>query len=233
MFAQLRLHLHRLSSRRLIRREHLDPARIEATLRFFACNLPTLLKAERCHIYIYDPVAASAWMEVGSGFEAHAFAVPTQNTLIGAVIASGEPCIANDPASLRDVDNERRALRGLVIRNAACVPIRSRYHDEVIGIIELLNKVGGGSFVPQDLAPLGEAADIVQDVVDSVFLAQKVYGAADAAVAEGCFAAEVLVSFLVFGSLVTLLLLAAWDVMPFINSALNSSPLPFVSGTQR
>jgi GAF domain-containing protein len=233
MFANLNLHLHRLSSRRLIRREHLDPVRIDTTLRFFVRNLPALLNAERCNIYIYDPVAAKAWVEVGTGLDVGALAVSTQNTLVGAVIASGEPRIANDPASLLSIDNERRALRGLVIRNAACVPVRSRYHDEVIGIIELLNKVGDGGFVPADLASLKEAAEIVQDLVDSVFLTQNVYGAADAALAEGRFAVEVLAGFFLFGSIVTLLLMAAWEAMPVINDALNPSPLPFMSGPHR
>ena len=233
MFANLSLHLRRLSSRRLIRREHLDPVRIDTTLRFFVRNLPALLNAERCNIYLYDPVAAKAWVEVGTGLDAGALAVSTQNTLVGVVIASGEPRIANDSASLRNIDNERRALRGLVIRNAVCVPIRSRYHDEVIGIIELLNKVGDGGFVPADLAPLKEAAEIVQDLVDSVFLTQKVYGAADAALTEGCFAVEVLAGFFLFGSIVTLLLVAAWEAMPVINDALNPSILPFMSGPHR
>ena len=233
MFANLSLHLHRLSSRRRIRQEHLDPVRVDATLRFFTRNLPALLNAERCNIYIYDPVGAKAWMGVGTGLDAGALELSTRNTLIGAVIASGEARIANDPASLRNIEDERRALHGLTIRNAVCIPIRSRYHDEVIGVIEMLNKVGDGGFQPADLVPLKEAADLVQDVVDSVFLAQKVYGGADAALTEGCFAVEVLAGFLLFGSILTLLLVAAWETMPVISSALNSSLLPFLPAPQR
>jgi GAF domain-containing protein len=233
MFANLRLHLHRLSSRRLIRREHLDPVRIDTTLRFFVRNLPALLNAERCNIYIYDPVAAKAWVDVGTGLDVGALAVPTKNTLVGVVIASGEPRIANDPASLRSIDNERRALRGLVIRNAVCVPIRSRYHDEVIGVIELLNKIGDGGFVPADLAPLKEAAEIMQDLVDSVFLTQEVYGATDAALAESRYAVEVIAGFILLGSIVTLLLVAAWEAIPVINASFDPSLLPFMPGRDR
>jgi transcriptional regulator with GAF, ATPase, and Fis domain len=228
MFANLRLHLHRISSRRLIRRERLDPVRIDTTLRFFVEHLPELLHAECCNIYIYDPVAAKAWVEVGTGLDAGALAVPTKSTFVGEVIASGEPRIANDPTSLLSVASERGALRGLVIRNAVGVPIRSRYHDEVIGAIELLNKIGDGGFVAADIAPLEEATEIIQDLVDSVFLAQKVYGAADATLAESRYAIEVMAGFILLGSIVTLLLMAAWEGIPVINDALDPSLLPFM-----
>ena len=233
MFANLRLHLHRLSSRRLIRRERLDPMRIDTTLRFFVRHLPELLHAECCNIYIYDPVASKAWVEAGTGLDAGALAVPTKNTFVGEVIASGEPRITNDPTSLLSIANERRALRGLVIRNAACVPIRSRYHDEIIGVIELLNKIGDGGFVPADIALLTEATEIIQDLVDSVFLAQKVYGAADATLEEGRYAVEVMAGFALLGSIVMLLLMAAWEAIPVINDAFDPSLLPFMPGRDR
>ena len=185
MFATVNLHLRRLSSRRLIRHEHIDPERIEWTLGFFVGYLPALLKAERCNILIYDPVAATVWLEAGTGARVDAFEVPMQDTLIGAVIASGRPRIVNDPAEFRGGAAGGDRGQGIAVRNAAYAPIRSRYHAEVIGVIEALNKVGQDGFEPADLRPLEEAAEIVQDLVDCVFLAQRVYGAADVVLTGG------------------------------------------------
>jgi len=228
MFATVNLHLRRLSSRRLIRHERIDPERIERTLGFFVGHLPALLKAERCNILIYDPVAATVWLEAGTGVRADAFEVPMQDTLIGAVIASGRPRIANDPAEFRGGAAGLDRGQGLAVRNAAYAPIRSRYHAEVIGVIEALNKVGQDGFEPADLRPLEEAAEIVQDLVDCVFLAQRVYGAADVVLTGSRQMAAAVTGLMLLGSIVTLLLMAAWSAMPVISDAINPALLPFL-----
>lgn len=230
MFATINLHLRRLSSRRLIRRERIDPERIERTLRFFVANLPALLHAERCNILIYNPVAANAWLEAGTGVDMGAFEVPMKNTLIGAVIASGQARIVNDPAEARSANVAPDGVPGFAIRNAAYAPIRSRYHAEVIGVIEALNKVGDSGFVPADLRSLEETAEIVQDLVDCVFLAQRVYGATDMVVTGGRQTVALITGLMLLGSIVTLLLISAWSSMPVINDAFNPALLPFVPG---
>jgi hypothetical protein len=228
MFATVNLHLRRLASRRLIRHEHLDPARIERTLGFFVGHLPALLNAERCNILVYDPVAATVWLEAGTGARADGFEAPLQNTLIGAVIASGRPRIANDPADLRGTGAGLDRGPGIAVRNAAYAPIRSRYHAEVIGVIEALNKVGKDGFESADLRPLEEAAEIVQDLVDCVFLAQRVYGAADVMLTGSRQTAAAIAGLMLLGSIVTLLLMSAWSAMPVISDAISPSFLPFL-----
>lgn len=233
MFATLGLHLRRLSSRRIIRLERIDRARIRKTLGFYVRSLPALLDAERCNIFVYDPIAATAWVDIGTGVAEGDFEVPTKSTLIGEVIASGRSLIANDLAGRDGGHAEADRMAGLASRNAAYAPVRSRYHDEVIGVIEILNKKDGKRFSGADLLLLEEAAENIQDVVDSVFLDQRVYSPADELIYAGGPAALTAIGLLLLGSVVTMLLMSAWSAMPIINDALSPSFAPFVPGRER
>lgn len=221
MLANLALHLNRLSSRRVIQSEHIGTARVEKTLGFFVANLPALVSAERCNIYIYDPVAAKAWIEIGTGTSAGTVAMPTRSTVVGAVIASGRSRIVNDAESLQWVGRRAGDQPLPPVHNAAYAPVRSRHHDEVIGVIEVQNKIGASGFDGADLRGLEEAAEIVQDVVDSVFLSQKVFGATDAILVGGRQAMLAAAGLIALGSVVTLLLVTAWSALPIIGDALG------------
>lgn len=230
MFATLGLHLRRLSSRRIIRLERLEPARIRKTLEFYVRSLPALLDAERCNILVYEPTAAKAWVDVGTGVTEREFEVPMKSTLIGEVISSGKSLIANDLTIRNGADIGTDTMTGFVRRNAAYVPVRSRYHDEVVGVIEVLNKKGGVAFAGADLVVLEEAAENIQDLVDSVFLDQKVYSATDELVYDSGPPILTVIGLLLVGSVLTLLLMEAWSAMPIISEAMNPLLGPFIPG---
>jgi GAF domain-containing protein len=135
-------------------------------------SLPLLLQAETCNIFVYDPDNGRAWVEVGTGVGERDFDVPTKSTLVGKVIASGEPLIAHD-FRFHDEGFEGERARGPMSRNAAYAPIRSGYRNEVIGALEVLNKRGGQDFTDADVEILEQAAESIRDLVDSAFLAQK------------------------------------------------------------
>lgn len=233
MFATLNLHLRRLASRRIIRSERIDAATLGKTLRFCVRSLPALLNAERCNIFVYDPNSAKAWVEVGTGVTEGEFEVPTKSTLVGEVIASGKSLIANDLRTRPGVHIEIDGAAGFASRNAVYAPVRSRYHSEVVGVIEVLNSRSGSGFTNADLQLVEEAAESIQDLVDSVFLEQDVYGATDELVdASRCTLLTVL-GLVLMGSVVTLLLMAAWTAMPIVSEAINPSLAPFVPNAER
>jgi hypothetical protein len=233
MFANLGLHLRRLSSRRIIRLERIEPARIRKMLEFYVRSLPALLDADRCNIFVYDPTAAKAWVDVGTGITEGEFEVPMKNTLIGEVISSRKSLIANDLASRIGTGIGSDAGRELSDRNAAYAPVRSRYHDEVVGVIEVVNKKGGTVFASADLAVLEDAAENIQDLVDSVFLDQSVYSATDELIYSCGPPILTMVGLLLLGSVLTLLLIEAWSALPLINDAVNPSLAPFFPGRER
>ena len=221
MFPNLSLHLHRLVLRRMVRFERADPARVHRLLKFYVRSLLALLNAERCNIFVYDPRNQKAWVEVGTGAVEGDFAVLAKSTLIGDVISSGKSTIANDLRGLKGTYMEIRPTAHFVSRNAVYAPVRSRYHDDVIGVIEVLNKKGSIGFGKPDAAVLEEAAEGVRDLVDSVFLSQKVYGATDTALEVVEWTVGSAVGLVLLGSVLTLLVLASLSSMEVINDALG------------
>jgi hypothetical protein len=221
MFPALTLHLHRLASRHTVRFERADPQRVHRLLKFYVRSLPALLNAERCNIFIYDPRDAKAWVEVGTGAVEGAFVDLTKSTLVGEVIASGKLMVANDLRGRKATYMAIRPVANFVSRNAIYAPVRSRYHDEVIGVIEVLNRKGSVGFGVAEATVLEEAAEGIQDLVDSVFLSQKVYGATDKAleVVEWTFGS--VVGLMLLGSILTLLILASLSSMDVIGDALG------------
>lgn len=96
------------------------------------------------------------------------------------------------------------------------------------GVVEVLNMKTDFGFAPADLRVLEQAAEIVQDLVDSVFLGQKVYGATEDVIDAGRQTAVGVVGLILLGAMLTLLLMAAWSAMPIINEALSPSLAPFL-----
>ena len=221
MFPNLSLHLHRLASRHLVRFERANPERVHRFLKFYVRSLPALLNAERCNIFVYDPRNQKAWVEVGTGAVEGEFEVLTKSTLIGEVISSGKSTVANDLPGRKGTSMEIRPAANFASRNAVYAPVRSRYHNDVIGVIEVLNKKGGIDFGKRDAAVVEEAAEGMQDLMDSVFLNQKVYGATDTALEVVEWTLGSVVGLMLLGSALTLLVLASLESMDAINDALG------------
>jgi hypothetical protein len=233
MFPTISLHLHRLASRHKVRFEKSDPERVGKSLQFCVRSLPLLLNAERCNIFIYDPDGQKAWIEIGTGVAEGGFEVPVRSSLIGDVISSGRLTIANDLHDRRGTHAGAGPAADLASRNAICAPVRSRYHDEVIGVIEVLDKRAGSGFGEADAAVLEQAADCIRDLVDSVFLSQKVYGMTGTVVAVGEWTLGTAVGLILLGSLLTLLLVASLPSMHVVNDALGPLLAPLIPGPAR
>jgi hypothetical protein len=221
MFPNLSLHLHRLASRHMVQFERANPERVHRLLRFYVRSLPALLNAERCNIFVYDPRNQKAWVEVGTGAVEGEFEVLTKSTLIGEVISSGKSTVANDLRGRKGTSMEIRSTANFASRNAVYAPVRSRYHNDVIGVIEVLNKKGGIDFGKPDAAVVEEAAEGIQDLIDSVFLSQKVYGATDTALEVVEWTLGSVVGLMLLGSVLTLLVLASLESIDAINDALG------------
>jgi len=149
------------------------------------------------------------------------------------VIASGKVTIANDLRSRKGPYSGISPAANLVSRNAIYAPVRSRYHDEVIGVIEVLDKKGDVGFGMADTTLLEEAAECIRDLLDSVFLSQKVYGATDTVVEVGRWTIRTALGLILLGAVLTLLLLASLPSMPIVNDALGPLLAPSAPGSAR
>lgn len=229
MFPTLSLHLNRLASRHKVRFERADPERVDRLLRFYVRSLPALLGAERCNILVYSPDDQRAWVEVGTRAAPGESNPLSEATPLGNAIASGKLTIVNPPADAGDtgVAGRRAAKQGA--RSAIYAPVRSRYHGEVIGVIEVLDKRDGPGFDERDAPILEEAAEGVRDLVDCLFLSQKVFGTTDTMLALGEWTLGGAVGMLLLGSLLTLLVLVSLPSMGVVGEALGPLMAPFVA----
>lgn len=93
--------------------------------------------------------------------------IQPEEGIVGCVIQSGEPRLVNnverDPHFSADVDEEA----GFTTRAILCVPLKVR--DQVIGAIEVINKLDG-AFTEQDLELLQAMAASVAAAVDNANL---------------------------------------------------------------
>ena len=84
--------------------------------------------------------------------------VPLGQGIAGLVAVTGQPmAISNAQEDARHASDIAQAA-GYLPQNILCVPLIA--NDEVIGVLELLDRVDGSSFRPQDMETLGLFADI-------------------------------------------------------------------------
>jgi signal transduction histidine kinase len=111
--------------------------------------------AEACSLLLYDKTSEELYFHVALGEQGDQSALKTQIRLklgqgIAGTAASTRKSInveeaSNDPRFFRDAD----AASQFHTRSLLAVPLVE--HDELIGVVEVLNKRGGGSFSETDL----------------------------------------------------------------------------------
>ena len=115
-----------------------------------------VINARAASLFLIDRATEELVFEVALGEKADEvkkFRVPLGKGLAGLVAMTGQPmAIADTEQDNRDADDIAQAI-GYKPKNMLCVPLF--YQDEVIGVIELLDKEGAPSFSPTDMESLG------------------------------------------------------------------------------
>jgi GAF domain-containing protein len=177
MLGTVRQQFERLRSKSELLNTNADPTRDASQLDLFVKIIARTLSAERCSIFIHDPVQEKVWLKSGTGVGEREIEVPLASSIVGQVISSGQHVIQEDLDKADGVHKQVDSETGFVTRNVLCVPIQSRSRGEVTGAIQLLNKQGGASFTAEDVELLREIGDFLQLQIDRVFLNQEVFGA--------------------------------------------------------
>ena len=98
--------------------------------------------AERCSIFIYNPQLQMLWTTLADGVEK--IMIHEDDGIVGNTLKEGKPILVNNPYEderfFHAVDNKT----GFVTENIASIPIFDS-HRHVIGVFQLLNKLGGFS----------------------------------------------------------------------------------------
>lgn len=115
-----------------------------------------VISARAASLYLIDEQAQELVFEVALGPKAHEvkkFRVPLGHGIAGLVALSGQPMAvsdaSNDPRQASDI---ARSV-GYTPQSMLCVPLF--YNDEIIGVLQLLDKEGESSFSSSDMEILG------------------------------------------------------------------------------
>ncbi|NOY70847.1 MAG: GAF domain-containing protein [Gammaproteobacteria bacterium] len=142
-------------------------------LQFLVEIMPKALNAERCSIFIHDPVQQDVWLQCGTGLGEKEVSVPESGSLVGRVISSGNVIIENDMQSVVGTHDIIAMQTGFICRNSMCVPVRGVTTQRVTGAIQLLNKSHGKKFNNQDQQYLEKLAFLLQMNIENIFLRQE------------------------------------------------------------
>lgn len=162
------------------RREHHfkagDPATTGKLLSFYTRIVTKVTDSERCSVFINDPKKDLVWLKAGTGVDERDIEVPKEGSIVGRVIAFGEPIIESGLEQRNGAHKATAESTGFVTRNILCVPIKSPERGEVTGAFQLLNKLGDQEFTEDDLSIAEEIAEHLQMEVESIFLDQETFG---------------------------------------------------------
>ncbi len=151
--------------------KNFDQTQTDRLFGFYVKVMTQMVDVERCSIFVYDPEKKQAWLKAALDLEEKAIVVPTDETVVGRVIRSGEAVIESGLEHREGVHKEIAERTGFVSRDVLCIPIKSLDDKEVTGAIQLINKKDG-AFTEEDKKLAEDVAYFLQLNVESIFLNQ-------------------------------------------------------------
>ena len=109
----------------------------------------TETKADRGTVFLVDHKTGELWSIVASGLDHQEIRVPQGKGVAGRVANTGEVINVEDAYKLEFFDRTFDQKFGYQTRSLLCLPIR-HHTGEIVGVIQLLNKVPGGRFSEDD-----------------------------------------------------------------------------------
>lgn len=158
---------HFLRAIEMINNEALETM-LEQILEAFTLKIGQILQAERTTIFLVDEEKEQLWSKVaqGAGEKPLEIRVPMDLGIAGHVAKTGEclniPDAYSHPLFNREVDKQT----GFMTRNILCMPIFST-KEQVIAVVQLLNKSGALPFDQQDELLFREFADSMGIILES------------------------------------------------------------------
>jgi GAF domain-containing protein len=142
-------------------------------LQFLVEILPKTLNAERCSIFILDPIDENVWVQCGTGLTERQVSVPRGSSLVGKAISTGHFQLETDMDKQLGAHDTVAIKTGFVTRNALCVPVHGVTKDRVTGAIQVLNKTGSHGFTDEDRRILEKLAFHLQMNIENIFIKQE------------------------------------------------------------
>ncbi len=145
-----------------------------AFITFYSSVLPSLMRVERCTVFIMELGSKEICSIFGTGLEHQKIKPPLKGSIVGSVIDSGKGCLINDLQGHIGYHSFIEEQTGFTGRNLICAPIKSITGNSVTGAIQLLNKVDNQSFAEDDSTRLEEIAHFLSLSIESIVLSQEI-----------------------------------------------------------
>ncbi len=98
--------------------------------------------------------------------------ISAKSGIAGWVVCHGEPLIVNDVNKDQRFDRVVDTVTGFVTRSIICAPLV--VDSQIIGVIEVLNKLDGGNFSEPDLKTLTSVASTAATAIDNAKLQPRI-----------------------------------------------------------
>ncbi len=141
---------------------------------FYSSFVPSLMKVERCTVFIMELGSKEICSIFGTGLERQKIKPPLTGSIVGGVISSGQSFLVNDLQGQAGYHLFMEEQTGFTCRNMICAPIKSITGNNVSGAVQLLNKLDGQDFTEGDLARLEEIAHFLSLSTESIVLNQEI-----------------------------------------------------------
>ena len=183
-------------------------------LPFYIQIMTKVADCERCSVFMNDPTSGKAWLKAGTGVKEAEIEVPKDGSVVGKVIASGEPIIVSDLGAKEGAHKNVDEKTGFVTRNILCAPIKSQSRNEVTGAFQLLNKTNGAEFTDEDLSIVKKVAEHLQKEVDAIFLDQEIFGLSEQLYTNATRIFTVLLTSFVVAVVLVIAFMVVWTIAP-------------------
>lgn len=146
-------------------------ARLDSLLGVVVAEATQVMEAERSSIFIYDEPSETLFIRVAEDVARGRIRIPLGTGIAGHVARTREPLNVPDayadPRFNPQVDRDT----GFRTRSILCAPMISNT-GKLIGVIQVLNKVGQASFTAEDESLLGAFASIAGIALDRARLVE-------------------------------------------------------------
>ncbi len=145
--------------------------KIDSVLILLAEMGRTLVKADRCTIWLLDDAKKELWTKVAHGIDR--ISVPATSGIVGHGVTNSEVVIVNKPYEDARFNQEVDKKTGYTTRNILVVPIVNS-QNEVLGAFQTVNKIFGDGFEELDVKFLKLASSYAGESIETARLYEEI-----------------------------------------------------------
>jgi phosphoserine phosphatase RsbU/P len=133
-------------------------ADLDPLLKHITGSVAALLDCERASIFLYEPATDELWTKVALGLDGAEIRIPAGAGIVGATFRGNQLLHVPRPYEDHRFNPANDRKTGFVTRNILSAPMVD-LERRPVGVVQAINKHGGGDFVDSDQAMLQLLAD--------------------------------------------------------------------------